>query len=91
VRRANGDMRSLDLAPAQVFRDDESLDLQVFLLTVFGNGWSGCFVPNGTDFIVEFRSSHRLFFYCESSDTLNRLYTDFKEFNPEMVIRSHTN
>jgi hypothetical protein len=88
MRRANGDMRSLDLAPAQIFRSDESLELQVILLTVFGNGWTGCFVPWGARFFVEFRSSHRLFFYCEAADTLNALYAELKEFDPQIATES---
>jgi hypothetical protein len=82
-RRANGDTRSLDLAPAQFFGEDESLDLQVFLMTVLGNGWSGCFVPDGANFVVEFRSSHRLFFYCESEAALNRLKLELEVFEPQ--------
>jgi hypothetical protein len=82
-RRANGDTRSLDLAPAQFLGEDESLDLQVFLMTVLGNGWSGCFVPDGANFVVEFRSSHRLFFYCESEAALNRLKLELEVFEPQ--------
>ena len=84
MRRANGDMRPLDLAPAQIFRQDERLDLQLFLMTVLGNGWSGYFVPAIGDFVVEFRSSHRLFFYCESKAALTRLRGDLNAFQPEM-------
>lgn len=83
-RRANGDTRPLDLAPAQFFSDDEPLDAQVFLMTVLGNGWPGCFVPDGADFIVEFRSSHRLFFYCECEATRDRLMVDLEGFAPHL-------
>lgn len=84
MRRANGDMRPLDVAPAQIFREDEKLDLQVFLMTVFGNGWSGCFVPAVADFVVEFRSSHRLFFYCKNEAALNRLRVELEAFEPQV-------
>jgi hypothetical protein len=82
MRRAHGDTRPLDVAPAQIFREDEGLDLQVFLMTVFGNGWSGCLVPAMTDFAVEFRTSHRLFFYCASKDALSRVSSELAEFDP---------
>ena len=81
--RKRGHSISLDLAPAQFLGEDESLDLQVFLMTVLGNGWSGCFVPDGANFVVEFRSSHRLFFYCESEAALNRLKLELEVFEPQ--------
>jgi hypothetical protein len=84
MRRANGDLRPLDVAPAQIFREDEQLALQVFLMTVAGNGWSGCFVPSIGDFFVVFRSSHRLFFHCPTQDALKRLMGQLKEFEPQI-------
>jgi hypothetical protein len=39
IRRVHGDLRSLETAPAQVFRDDEFLDLHTFLVQVVGFGW----------------------------------------------------
>jgi hypothetical protein len=39
-------------------------------------------VPDGADFIVEFRSTHRLFFYCDSEATRDRLMVDLEEFAP---------
>jgi hypothetical protein len=84
LRRANGDTRSLDLAPGQFFSSDETVDAQVFLMTVLGNGWPGCFVPDSADFIVEFRSTHRLFFYCDSEATRDRLMVDLEEFAPHL-------
>jgi len=82
-RRANGDTRSLDLAPAQTFGKTNHWTCKFFLMTVFGNGWSGCFVPDGANFVVEFRSSHRLFFYCESEAALNRLKLELEAFEPQ--------
>jgi hypothetical protein len=84
MRRANGDLHQLDVAPAQIFREDERLDVQLFLMTAFGNGWSGCFVPAIGDFIIEFRSSHRLFFYCEGEGALNRLRVELEAFEPQV-------
>jgi hypothetical protein len=81
-RRANGDTRPLDSAPAQFFDGHETVEAQVFLMTALGNGWPGCFVPDGANFIVEFRSSHRLFIYCESEATRDRLMADLEEFEP---------
>ncbi len=84
MRRANGDQRPLDVAPAQIFREDEKLDVQLFLMTAFGNGWPGCFVPAIGDFVVEFRSSHRLFFYCENEATVKRLCIELEAFEPQV-------
>jgi hypothetical protein len=84
MRRANGDLRPLDVAPAQIFREDEGLEVQLYLMTVFGNGWPGCFVPAIGDFIVEFRSSERLFFYCQGEAALNRLRAELEEFEPQV-------
>jgi hypothetical protein len=84
MRRAKGDSRSLDVAPAQIFREDEQLALQLFMMTTLGNGWPGCFVPSIGDFFVVFRSSHRLFFHCQTEHALNRLMGQLKEFEPQM-------
>jgi hypothetical protein len=39
-------------------------------------------VPDGADFIVEVRSTHRLFFYGDSEATRDRLMVDLEEFAP---------
>jgi tetratricopeptide (TPR) repeat protein len=83
MRRAHGDPRSLDLAPAQCFRNDEFVELHACLLQVVAYGWPACFLPSGSEFFVEFRSSERAFFYLKEPKMLDELYSKLGSWGPE--------
>lgn len=70
VRRAHGDLRPLDLAPAQLFRNDEFTHLHSFLLQVMGFGWVADYVPSSGGFFVHFKDNGQMCFMSCSSDTL---------------------
>ena len=82
IRRAHGDPRSLELAPAQLFRDDEFSEMQAFLMQVIGFGWVAEFVPSTAGFFVHFKDNRQVCFTSQSGDLLNSLRTDFSEWNP---------
>lgn len=82
IRRAHGDPRSLELAPAQVFRDDEFSDLQAFLVQVTGFGWVAEFVPSAGRFFAHFKDNRQVCFTSESIDSLNELRTHLSQWNP---------
>lgn len=73
LRRSSGDARSLDIAPAQLFRENEDVELQVFLFQAVTFGWTSYFLPLGVDCLVNFRSSQRWFFHCKEQSTLDLL------------------
>jgi hypothetical protein len=83
MRRAHGDARSLDLAPAQYFREDEFVDLHAYLIQVVAYGWPACYLPSGSRFFVEFRSSERAFFYFKELAMLDELYSKLALWEPK--------
>jgi len=86
MRRAHGDLRSLDIAPAQVFRDDEFVELHVFLIQMMAYGWSGYYVPSAEDFFLDFRTSERFFCVAKSAERLKTLYSSLKSWNPASEV-----
>lgn len=86
MRRAHGDLRSLDVAPAQVFRDDEFVELHAFLIQMMAFGWSGYYVPSAEDFFLDFRTSERFFCVAKSAEMLNALYSSLKSWKPAKEV-----
>ncbi len=82
IRRAHGEPRSLELAPAQLFRDDELLDLHAFLVQITGFGWVADFVPSTGGFFVHFKGNRQVCFTSKSTDSLNELRAALGEWNP---------
>jgi hypothetical protein len=82
MRRARGDMQSLDIAPAQHFRDDELVALHAFLVQVAGLGLVADFVPASRRFYVHFKDNAQICFTTDEADTLQQLRTTFSQWNP---------
>jgi hypothetical protein len=82
LRRARGDMQSLDVAPAQYFRDDEIVPLQIFLLNVIGLGLVADFIPAGRHLFVRFKDNGQICFTSDEADTVKELRTTFSRWNP---------
>jgi hypothetical protein len=82
IRRVHGDLRSLETAPAQVFRDDEFLYLQAFLVQVVGFGWvAECVSPSG-NFFMHFKDNRQVCFTARSPQILKELRVAFEDWNP---------
>jgi hypothetical protein len=82
IRRANGDTRTLDIAPAQRFRENEETELKVFLFQAITFGWSGYFLPSGFDCLIDFRTSERWFFHSKEQNHLTSLFDALKPWSP---------
>jgi len=82
IRRANGDLRSLDIAPAQLFRHDEFVELHAFLIQVMAYGWGAYFVPRVGGYFLDFRTSERFFCKAKSAQKLEELYSVLEEWGP---------
>lgn len=82
IRRTHGDLRSLELAPAQLFRDDEFPEMQAFLVQVIGFGWVAEFIPSIGGFFVHFKDNRQVCFTSQSAESLNVLRTAFSEWDP---------
>ncbi|HEX3739301.1 MAG TPA: hypothetical protein VHV29_06205 [Terriglobales bacterium] len=91
MRGAHGEPRSLEMAPAQLFREDELTDLHVFLIQVIGFGLVADLVPTAGSFFVHFKDNRQVCFTCESMELLNELRTTFTAWNPTdhdpMILR----
>jgi hypothetical protein len=82
MRRAQGELRPLEVAPAQVFRGDELVDLHGFLVQVVGFGWVVDLVRPTGDFFLHFKSNRQICFAANSAGTLAELRANFNEWNP---------
>ena len=82
IRRVHGGPQSLEVAPAQLFRDDEFVDLHAFLAQVVGFGWIADFVPSTGNFFLHFKDNRQVCFTAESVDLLNELRSEFSHWNP---------
>ena len=82
IRRVHGGLQSLEVAPAQLFRDDEFVDLHAFLAQVVGFGWKAEFVPSTGNFFLHFKDNRQVCFTAKSADVLNELRVDFARWNP---------
>jgi hypothetical protein len=82
MRRAQGDLRSLDIAPAQAFRHDELVELHAWLIQVMAYGWFAYFVPSIGDYYVLFTTTGRILFTAKSSETLDTLFSGLKSWGP---------
>src|SRR5579884_3053621 len=82
MRRARGDMQSLDIAPAQYFRDDELVPLQAFLLHIIGLGLVADFIPASRHFFMHFKDNAQICFTTDEADTFKQLRTSFSAWSP---------
>ena len=82
IRRAHGDPRSLDIAPGQLFRHDEFVELHAFLIQIMAYGWGAYFVPSFGDYLLHFRTSDKFFCKARSAEKLAELYSALKPWKP---------
>src|SRR5690242_18940910 len=80
MRRAHGDLRTMDIAPAQLFRRDEFVELHVFLIQVMAYGWRAYFVPSTSDYFLDLRISEKFLCKAKSPEKLEELRAALKEF-----------
>jgi hypothetical protein len=81
IRRAHGDLRSLEIAPAQLFRHDEFVELHVFLVQIMAYGWDAYFIPGG-EYFFTFRSSGKVYGEAKSTQTLDDLSLALATWEP---------
>lgn len=84
LRRSQGDIRSLEIAPAQLFRHDEFVELHAFLIQVMGFGWSAYFFPFARHYFVSFQTNERFICYADSAAELSRLNAALQRWNPSL-------
>jgi hypothetical protein len=82
VRRAHGELRSLEVADAQYFREDEFAELHVFLIQTIAYGWVADYVPCAGGYFLHFKDNRQICFTAESAGTLKELRTAYQRWNP---------
>lgn len=82
MRRAHGDLRSLDIASAQLFRHDEFVELQAFLIQIMAYGWGAYFIPSVGGYFLQFTTSERFSCKAKSAEKLEDLYSALKPWEP---------
>ena len=82
IRRAHGDLRPLDLAPAQFFRSDEPTELRSFLIQVIAYGWVAEYVPCSGRLFYHFKDNRQVCVTSEHAEASAEVRTHFQEWNP---------
>jgi hypothetical protein len=82
IRRAHGELRSLETAPAQLFRDDELVELHAFLIQAIAFGWVTDFIPSAGGFFFHFKDNRQICVATKSMETLNELRSHFQHWHP---------
>jgi hypothetical protein len=82
VRRAHGEHQSLEVAPAQLFRDDEFVELHAFLIQAIAFGWVTDFIPSAGDFFLHLKDNRQVCVATKSPNTLTELRTYFQQWHP---------
>lgn len=82
IRRAHGELRSLEVAAAHLFRDDELVELHAFLNQAIAFGWVTDYVPFAGNFFIHFKDNRQVCFTAESPVTLKELRAEFQRWKP---------
>lgn len=82
IRRAHGEIRSLEIASALAVRGDEFMETCALLLHVIGQGWMADWIPFAGEFFAHFTTHEQVCFSAHSAGTLNELRDHLKEWNP---------
>ncbi len=82
IRRAHGELRSLEVAPAQFFRDDELVELHAFLNQAIAFGWVTDYIPSAGHFFIHFKDNRQVRFTAESPVALKELRAEFQRWKP---------
>lgn len=82
IRRAHGESRSLEVAPAQLFREDEFVQSHAFLVQAIAFGWVAEYIPSGGGYFAHFKDNLQVCLSAESSETLKEMRTSFHDWNP---------
>ena len=82
IRIANGDDRTLKVAPAQSFDKNDENEIKLFLLQSLLFGWNGLFLPDGLNCGIQSTSSHTWFFYSDRQSDLETLFQGLEPWAP---------
>jgi hypothetical protein len=80
MRRAHGEPRPLEIAPAQSFREDEMVELHAFLIQVIAFAWVADYIPFAGDFFLHFKMNGLICVSARSAETLNELRVHFRQW-----------
>jgi hypothetical protein len=82
IRRAHGDDRPLEVAPAQLFRQDELVELNAFLIQAIAFGWIADYVPSTRNFFLHLRDNRQICVTTKSDETSNELRKYLQQWHP---------
>lgn len=79
---AHGELRSLEGAAAQIFGEDEPVELHAFLIQAIASGGVIGLVPFAGGFFLHFEDNRHICVTAESPETLKELRKSFQRWNP---------
>jgi hypothetical protein len=89
MRRGYGVTPSVENAPAQFFRTDESVDAQAFLTLPLTFGWDAYFMPHGTRYFAYARRNGSLFLVTDQEEVSQKLLAFFEKRHPVPELPSY--
>lgn len=89
MRRGYGVTASLENAPAQLFRTDESTDVQAFLILPMLFSWDAYFAPHGTHYFAYVRGSGAMFLVTDSEEVFLKLRESLSSYRPTSELPSY--
>ena len=84
MRRGYGELRPLEVAPAHVFRFDESVEARALLLQIFSNQWIAIIIPILTMFFISI-DEERLWFHVHDDEIAEYVVAELKRWSPQVV------
>jgi hypothetical protein len=89
MRRGYGVTSSVENAPAQLFRSDESVDAQAFLTMSVIFGWEAFLMPHRTRYFAYARPNGSLFLVTDEEEISHKLLAFFEYLHPVVELPSY--
>lgn len=84
MRRGYGELRSLEVACAHVFRFDEAIEARAFLMQILVNQWSAILTQEPIMFFISIDEEH-LRFHLHDMQVANYLTERLSRWNPQVI------
>jgi hypothetical protein len=89
MRRGYGACSSVENAPGNLFRTDETADLHAFLCVPMLFGWDAYFVPRGTRYFAYVRNNGFLYLVTDEEEIHRRLLHHLAYWKPSSEVPSY--
>jgi hypothetical protein len=89
MRRGYGAVESIENAPVQVFRSDELVDAQAFMVLPLLWGWDAYFKPHSSRYFAYARQNRSLYLVSDDEQVFNRLLSALSSYSPVLELPTY--